>query len=149
MKRQLILTVLIIIVSIIIGFLSGKSCSNDIKVVKDRVVFRDTIIKEIKLPPLKIVKTKSVIKILRDTFIVTKPFVASLDTIAINDTVKMQYEFPENNFSLHVMRKPDSVKFEKLTVIESAIQEGLWWEKPAYFTGGALLGIIIGLIITK
>lgn len=149
MKRQLILTVLIIIVSIIIGFLSGKSCSNDIKVVKDRVVFRDTIIKEIKLPPLKIVKAKSVIKIVRDTVIETKPFVASLDTVAKDDTVKMQYEFPENNFSLQVMRKPDSIKFEKLTVIESTVQKSNWWEKPAYFTGGALLGIIIGLIITK
>ena len=149
MKRQLILTVTIIIVSIIIGFLAGKSCSNDIRIIKDREVIRDTIIKEIKLPPVKIVRAKPLIKIIRDTVIEIKPFFASLDTIANNDTVKMQYEYPENLLSLEVMRKPDSVQSEKLTLIDKTTYTGSWWEKPAYFTGGTLLGILIGLIITK
>ncbi|OGU40532.1 MAG: hypothetical protein A2X61_13660 [Ignavibacteria bacterium GWB2_35_12] len=149
MKKGQILIGIIIIASLFIGLFLGRNCTDKVRIVKDREVIRDTVIKEIKLPPVRIVKAKPVIKIIRDTVIETKPFVASLDTIAKDDTVKMQYEFPENYFSLEVMRKPDSVKFEKLTVIEKTTQDGNWWEKPSYFTGGALIGIIIGLIISK
>ena len=149
MKKEQILFAIIIAISFLTGLLTGNSCSDTVRIVKNREIIRDTIIKEIKLPPVRIVKAKPVIKIVRDTVIETKPFIASLDTIAINDTVKMQYEFPENYFSLQVMRKPDSVRLEKLTLIEKTMENGNWWEKPAYFTGGALLGLIIGLIITK
>ena len=149
MKKEQILFGIIIIASLFIGLLLGRNCSDKVRIVKDRQVIRDTIIKEIKLPPVKIVKAKPIIRIIRDTMIETKPFIASLDTIAKDDTVKMEYEFPENYFSLEVKRKPDSVRLEKLTVIEKTMENGNWWEKPAYFTGGALLGIIIGLIISK
>ncbi|MCL5990639.1 MAG: hypothetical protein M1419_00870 [Bacteroidetes bacterium] len=149
MKKEQILFGIIIIASLLFGLLFGRNCSDRVRVIKDREIIRDTIIKEIKLPPVKIVKAKPVIKIIRDTIIETKPFIAALDTIAKDDTVKIQYEFPENNLSLEVTRKPDSVRLEKLTVIETAIQDCNRWEKPAYFTGGTLLGIIIGLIITK
>jgi hypothetical protein len=149
MKKEQILFGIIIIASLFIGLILGRNCSDKVRIVKDRQVIRDTIIKEIKLPPVRIVKAKPIIKVIKDTVIETKPFIASLDTIAKYDTVKMQYEFPENYFSLEVMRKPDSVRLEKLTVIEKTTQDSNWWEKPAYFTGGALLGILIGLIITK
>ncbi|MBI5325033.1 MAG: hypothetical protein HZB41_07160 [Ignavibacteriae bacterium] len=149
MKQQLISTCLIIIVSIVIGFLAGNSCSDNVRVIRDREIIRDTIIKEIKFPPVKIVKAKPVIKFIRDTIIETKPFEAILDTIAKSDTVRLKYEFPENYFSLEVSRKPDSLLIENLTIIDKTTVNGNWWEKPAYFTGGTLIGIIIGLIISK
>lgn len=148
MNKEQILFGIIIIASLFVGLLLGRNCSDNVRIVKDREVIRDTIVKEIKLPPVRIVKAKPIIKIIRDTLIETKPFIALLDTIAKDDTVRMKYEFPENYFSLEVMRKPDSVRLEKLTIIEKTVN-GNCWEKPAYFTGGALLGIIIGLIITK
>lgn len=148
MKNQILFGI-IIIASLFIGFLAGRNCSGKVSVVQDRKVIRDTIIQEIKLPPLKIVNIKPLIKYIRDTIIESKPFIATLDTIAIDDTVKMQYEFPENIFSLEVARKPDSIRVEKLTVIDKTTDTGNWWEKPVYFTGGTLIGIIIGLIISK
>ncbi len=109
------------------------------------VVKFDTI--EIVMPVEKIViqKAKPRIKILRDTIIETKPFVAEVDTIVKSDTVSAKYIFPENLFELQISRKADTFRIPQFVVAKQDRKKD-WLDKIGTFIVGVSLGYLIAKI---
>lgn len=112
----------------------------------EQIIIRDTIIKTIPSKPIVINKVKTKIKYIKDTIITTKPFIAIIDTIYKTDTIKIEYEFPENLLSLRIYKQPDTTKIERITQINTSKQKSYWWEIPAYICSGALLGFLLSKI---
>ncbi len=104
---------------------------------------RDTVTREIRHNPL-IISAKPEIVYLRDTLILTPPFIAKVDTVLIRDTINASYIFPENLFSLELRRDADTLNFEQLRIIEQTPCRREWWETPALIISGAALGYLIG-----
>jgi hypothetical protein len=103
----------------------------------------DTIIifKEAKKISMDSVKLK--IKFIRDTVIITKPFIANIDTILKHDTISIAYHYPENFLSMKLTQKPDSTLIIKQ--IEYIEKKEEWWKQPALI----LSGIVIGFFLAK
>ncbi len=149
-KYSLGLALAALIAGLIIGFMLKKEHGFTIyKHMKDIITLHDTVVHVIKQEPLRLHKIKAKIEKKSDSVFETSPFVARLDTLTGKDTIKASYEFPANLFSLEVNRQPDSIKVEKLTKIETVKEEKPWWENAGWFTGGTVVGIIVGLIISK
>ena len=146
--------IIIIIVAIIIGFFisylfySGKDIIIE-KPVIVREIRIDTIIKLIKRKPIILKKAKADIIQKVDTLndSIVNPFIAMIDTIVFNDTVKAEFEYPENLFSLEIKHFPDSLIFEKIYIQQATDCKREWWEVPTYISSGAIVGIIIGLLV--
>lgn len=76
-----------------------------------------------------------------DTVIVTKPFIATIDTVYKTDTIQVSYLFPENEMSIAIKMATDTIYNQR---IETTIcKESKWWEAPAIATGGLIIGILI------
>ena len=108
-----------------------------------KTIAYDTVYKLVPAKPIIINKVRPKLVYIRDTIIQTKPFAASIDTVIQRDTVRAYYEFPVNLFSLDIRRHPDSLRIEKLTILQSVEKPRPWWETPAYIVGGILTGMII------
>ncbi len=109
----------------------------------ERIV-TDTVVKIIKRKPIIINKVKTKIIHTRDTVIITKPFVALLDTILRLDTVSAKFQYPENLFSVAIRSHQDSIKMESVTIYKTIERKSPWWEVPAYILGGVATGYLIG-----
>lgn len=137
-------TVLIgVIVILIVGlflwlFLPGKEMPQR---VVERIVI-DTVEKV--LPPkiISITKTRTKVQYIRDTIVCEKPFVASLDTTALGDTISAKFYFPEKEISLFVHTRPDSLRLPVL-FREKLERNGKWFERPLVFLSGVVLGWIL------
>jgi|DewCreStandDraft_4_1066084.scaffolds.fasta_scaffold02152_7 uncharacterized membrane protein len=114
--------------------------------VETKIVF-DTIFREIPSKPIILQKVKMQYEKVRDTIILTQPFIAKLDTIMDKDTVKAMYEYPENLLSLEIYKKPDSIMFQTITIYKEKSKSEEWWEKPVIFITGIASGFIISNII--
>jgi len=112
----------------------------------DRIV-RDTVVEVRQKEPLVIEKTKLKIVTQRDTIIRFKPFKASLDTILRTDSLKLEYLYPENIFSMAMRFRPDTVASESSMIFFHEEKKEGWWEIPAEISGGLAAGLIIGLLI--
>jgi hypothetical protein len=149
-KYSLGLALAPLIVGIILGFMLKKEHGFTIyKPVKEVITLHDTVVHVVTSKPVSIHRAKAKITKQSDSVLKANPFIASLDTLTNKDTIKASYEYPENLFSLEVNRKPDSIRVEKLTKIETIKEEKPWWENAGWFTGGTIVGIIVGLIISK
>ena len=102
---------------------------------------RDTILQVLPAEPIIIEKSIAKVKYIRDTIIQTQPFIAQLDTIIKYDTIRLGFQFPENYFSLDYRKHPDTLKTEIIT--QTVAKKPNWWEEPAYFIGGFIIGYII------
>ena len=91
----------------------------------------------------------------------TKSFIFRIDTIlktiyqnrVKTDTIKIEYSFPENIYSLGVHSKPDSI-FNEIKSITKTLQEKSLFEKFFenyiwYLISGIIIVIISYLIIIK
>ena len=107
-------------------------------------VIRDTVYEVVEAEPLVIEKVRT--KIIRrfDTVIKTRPFTAKLDTIVNRDSVRAEYDFPENLMSLDIRRGPDSLRLQNMTVFRTDPREEHWWETPAYVAGAVIIGYLLG-----
>ena len=110
----------------------------------EKEIKRDTVVKLKPQKPLIIYKTKMKLVKTSDSLIKTYPFVAKLDTMLQQDTIRANYEFPQNLFTLEIKRKPDSIKIETIEKIKTIADKKQWWEAPAYVLSGVLLGYLIG-----
>ena len=143
-------TILTVILAIAIGlslFFVGRCTKDPDRIVETKTeIVRDTIINIVQQPPIVIYKAKPVIEYQTDydTVIVTKPFIARVDTIIVRDTIHAEYTFPQNTFSMVLKRKPDSIFTYKEYVIKTEYMKEPWYEKPLYATGGLLLGYFLG-----
>lgn len=76
-----------------------------------------------------------------DTVIVTKPFIASADTVYKTDTIQVSYIYPENEMSIAIKMATDTIYNQRLEPV--ICKESKWWEAPAIATGGLIIGILI------
>ncbi|MFA6571227.1 MAG: hypothetical protein WCT77_08315 [Bacteroidota bacterium] len=140
------LVIFIIAYMIFSRFKSAEDSSTYTGITKTQIIY-DTIIKTIPSKPIIINKVKTKLVKVKDTVIQTEPFAASIDTIVNTDTIKALYEFPENLMSLRINKKPDSLLLQRITVFQPVEKKVDWWEKPALFLGGAIIGLTIGVAI--
>ncbi len=106
-------------------------------------IYRDTVYKVIKPEPIIIEKVKTKIRYLKDTVILTKPFIASLDTIVKHDTIKCYYTFPENLLSMHIARSQDTLITHTINFSQNTIKKSPWWYDPLLLFGGFVTGYTI------
>jgi len=118
-------------------------------VYKDSILFRDSVnIRTKVIPRFRDSIIYNPLTNINDTIIIaTKPFIAVLDTI-YKDTLKVSYSFPENTFDLRIKYKLDTLKVPEKTIIVEVEKPKTFFEKyvekPLYFTGGLLVGFLIG-----
>jgi hypothetical protein len=145
-------TILTLILALVIGlslFFVGRCTKDPEKIIETKTeIVRDTIINVVQQPPIVIYKAKPVIEYQtdHDTVIITRPFIAKVDTIIVRDTVHAEYVFPQNTFSMVLKRKADSVITFKEYIIKTEYLKDPWYEKPLWATGGILLGYMLGKV---
>ena len=107
----------------------------------DKVFYKtDTLIKILPQKVIEIKNAKPKIIYRHDTIIQTPPFFAIVDTIIEKDTLRAEFTFPENNFSLNYHSQSDSI----LTITNIVTKtETNWLERAAFLFGGIIFGIII------
>jgi len=123
-----------IVIGILLSILFFKPKT---QIIENERIIRDTILVD-KEPIMINTKPKIIYK--KDTILLTKPFTVKLDTIIKFDTVKVYYEYPENDLSIVVKRKPDTLITN--TIIITNFKE---IKRPLYIdilthTGTFLLG---------
>lgn len=135
--------ILVAFVTAVLVFVIIQTCRRN-SIERVEVVKYDTI--EIVKPVERIViqRAKPKIKILRDTIIETKPFIAELDTIVKSDTVSAKYTFPENIFEFQISRKADTFRIPKLVFAKQNRKED-WLDK----IGTLVVGVSLGYLIAK
>lgn len=132
-KYFIIIIILLIILSVYFGYNYNKN------ITYKYINKIDTII-TIKYDTVYFVK-KAKIKYIKDTIIMTKPFVANIDTNINNKIIKIDYSFPENTFKFN-MTQQDSIYLYKIKYIEENNDCFL-----IAFTSGILSGSIIYLLL--
>lgn len=126
---------------IFIGIIIFLSCQKENIQIKEKILVEtDTVVRLLPQKIIEIKQSKPKIIYLRDTILQTQPFTALLDTILLKDTVRAEYTFPENTFSVLLRSQSDSLLQITNTMTKT---ETLWYEKAAYLLGGILIGIII------
>ncbi|MGB9702507.1 MAG: hypothetical protein ACPL1A_07255 [Candidatus Kapaibacteriota bacterium] len=142
-KKNILIFILILLIAFLsfnkFDFLNIKT--NNLKYIPMQQIKTDTLIifKEGKKIVLDSVKMK--IKYVRDTVIITKPFVAKIDTLIKYDTISIVYHYPENLLSMKLSQKPDSTIIIKQ--IEYVQKEEEWWKQPALILSGAVIGYFL------
>lgn len=127
--------ILIAILAAVIGFgVSNQYCPQYKTVLRTDTI---TVIPE----PIIIESITPKLVYRSDTVIVTRPFTATIDTVFRTDTIRVRYDYPENEMQLAIRMATDTVYHQKIEVIEC--DETAWWETPAIATGGIIIGILI------
>lgn len=129
-----IIVVIIIIFSFYFGY--NYKQNNNIKYINKI----DTII-TVKYDTIYFVK-KAKVKYIKDTIIMTKPFIANIDTNYNNNIIKIDYSFPENTFKFN-MTQQDSVYLYKIKYLEDNKNDCAL----IAFASGILTGSIIYLLL--
>ncbi len=135
---------LIIIVFVsIIAFLSGYFI-NDNRSKNSHEIKIDTLFIEKPAEPIIVEKIKPKLIYSRDTIIQTQPFTAMIDTVIQRDTIRINYQFPENMLDLEIFPKPDSIEIRNIFITKEVEKKVEWWQMPAGILSGVVLGFLIG-----
>lgn len=133
------ISLIIILILLLLYFIYNKDVSGS-KEINYKI---DTIVKIVPQKEIKIVESRPRIRYIKDTIIITKPFVAQLDTIIQRDTVFALFHFPENTMSINVRTSTDSIRMPQIT-IEKTKYERNWYEIAVALGGGFIFGLILG-----
>ena len=169
--KSLIIAAALLIGGFIIG-VALHSCE-DSKPIETIIEKHDTIL-TISKPPIQIDKARTKIKYVTriiyvdsiqkytdtvfqpfvlDSYLVTKPFYALLDTIVGKDTIVARFLYPENQFSLFIYYGKDSIDFTWTDTTKIIEKKRTFWNKledgALWFLGGFVVGGGIGIAITK
>jgi hypothetical protein len=106
---------------------------------RERII-RDTIIK-INTPEPVIIKSKPEIIYRTDSVFIASPFIVTMDTVFIKDTIRLNYYYPENDLFLSFKKRSDTLRIPSITTVRTEKEK--WWLKPLVFVGGALSGYLI------
>lgn len=144
---EIILTILVIAV---IAFLIIDKKLNPITektTIKEVAVVKyDTVYSVERYEPTIINKATATFTITKkDTVIKTAPFIATLDTIVMRDTIKVDYSFPQNYFNLKYLRHLDSIRVINKETIKFEIvkvERPLWLDIVSHSGAGAVGGLI-------
>ncbi len=148
MNKYLISCITLVVVA---GMFFLGRCTSEKEIQYVTKVEKDTTEKIIEKPadPLELNKAKAKIVYIKeiDTLIVTKPFVASVDTIIRKDTVFVSYNLLDNTFDFHLKPHPDSLRIQTITITTEKLKETPWWETTLYALSGFAVGAIAGKIV--
>ena len=148
MKKKYISTFLIVLVLIIVILLLISVTYNFISYtsapIMKEIIKYDTIYKTVENEAIVIEKVKSRIEYIRDTLIITKPFIAIIDTVIKYDTIRLFYQYPENLFSMYVKQRADTIPLQIKTVLKTVQEKKKWYEPIIYFLGGVGVGAVLG-----
>lgn len=127
----------------ILVFIAGWSIRGNEQVIIEK---RDTVRLTVPQEPI-VIKAKPIIKYIKDTVILTKPFVAKLDTIYKHDTIKVSYEYPANVMDILMKKRPD-------TVIQYTLTREIYKQRSIYVDvlthlGATVVGLGIGWMLSK
>ena len=156
MQMSIVKIFIAAIISFIAGFvLSLMLLPEKETIIKEPIVVReiktDTLIKYVQKKHIVLREAKTKIIVLTDSLLncENKPFTAILDTIVDQDTIQVDFKYPDNLISLLIKQKPDSIYYEKVYLTNTVQGSKEWWETPALISGGALVGFIIGILVGK
>ncbi len=142
-KYKYIIGLALLLCIITLSFLLGSASKHCDKVITSTTK-RDTVVIVKQSEPIIIEKVKPKIIIKKDTLILTKPFVAIVDTIIRRDTLFAKYEFPQNSFDLLIRKKQESSIVQTIYITKEIVKDRPWWEASAYTLGGTIVGFLIG-----
>ncbi len=141
--------IIVILIGLVLAFLLGRHFTPPDVVVAyqtDTLTIIDTI--AVPSEPIIIEKAVPKIKYLKDTIIQTQPFIATLDTITRNDTIKASYQFPENYFDISIRKQPDTIRTKTIMVTntktETKVEKREWWLDVLTHLGAFGLGFLLG-----
>lgn len=89
------------------------------------------------------IKQKAKIKYIKDTLIITKPFLASIDTNINNKIIKIDYTYPDNVFKFNLTQQ-DTTIFYKIKYIDDDENNNCM---ILSITSGVLSGAVIYLLL--
>jgi hypothetical protein len=137
MNLRITLDILLIIAALILAYLlfDYKMNINSVEKIKIDTVYIDNT-----RQPIKLNKIKPKLIYQKDTTIITNPFKAVIDTVIKKDTIKIDYNYPENDLNLSVISEKDTLKFAQIS--KNDAKEISWYN----FLPPFLIGIILGLI---
>lgn len=148
MKIDYKVLIIIILIAIISGLISFNFIfdNNSVRQTKEVSQRTDTVFVDIPVKPLIIENMAAKITGKPGSEIKIQPFEASADTIVDNDTIKISYSFPENNFNLKIYPGADSLMIQRIFTETHSYLPKPWWENPLYLAIGILIGFIIGVL---
>lgn len=141
MNKYILTGILLILLGIFFGYLLFNN-SRVNNIIETQIKF-DTVYKEIANEPIIIEKIVAKTHYVRDTLIITQPFVAKADTIMQRDTIRLMYSFPENYFAMQYFPKPDTMLIPRQTIITTQQKKRTWWEIPVCVVSGAAVGWLL------
>ncbi|MGE5479669.1 MAG: hypothetical protein ACM3U1_04480 [Chloroflexota bacterium] len=111
-----------------------KRDTSYIERIRPRTVFN-------KIRPSKFIRSK-------DSAVAPARFSATLDTITNTDSITLSYTYPENEFTLGISPKPDTLPRERIILMpEERKEKSSGWLTAALGVGAAILGLLLGLAI--
>lgn len=137
----IILSLVCCFVGYLVGIIINRNSEQLVYVERMRV---DTLFQILEPEPLIIDRVKLKQVFIKDTIILTKPFIATLDTIIVRDTVKVEYFFPENLMSMAIYRSNDTLKTIRITETLKENTSTNWWETTLIGIATATLGYFVG-----
>lgn len=140
--KYVIIVIIILIYSILV-FIAGWSIRGNEQVIIEK---RDTVLLTVPQEPI-VIKAKPIIKYIKDTVILTKPFVAKLDTIYKHDTIKVSYEYPANIMDIIMKLRPDTVI--QYTITQERIKERSIYIDVLTHIGATAVGLGVGYTLGK
>ena len=141
--QNFILILIIVIISFLLGYFLNHQTKNQFNNYKEKILI-DTVYSEKPAKPIIIEKIKPKLIYRRDTIIQTLPFSAKIDTIIFRDTIKINYQFPENILDFAIYPKPDSIEFRNIYITKANEKKNDWWHTSAGILSGIFLGYLIG-----
>lgn len=143
----------LILLGLIIVLLDG-CCSFD----EQTRTKTDTVMVDIYQDTFRI-QTEPELIYLRDTIIRTQPFSFSIDTVIESssnyrnikkyDTVRADYNFPENLFNLTYHPQPDTVFKEREQKVITKHERLTLWDQLPIIISTAIIFLVIGFLIGK
>lgn len=135
-----LITVVLMIAAFYVGRLSAPA---KVEYYAQEIIKYDTTFIEKENPPIILEKVVPKIIYKSDTVIETRPFTASIDTVIVQDTIKVAYDFPENKMDIDIRLRPDSVIQRTVTITKFQYEKRAWWIDVLTHAGAFGIGYIL------
>jgi hypothetical protein len=132
-------------------YLKPCPCDGSKPVIQSLVDVRvDSVPYEVEIPKVMWRSIRSTDTVYRDTGRVytTPAFTAELDTTIDQDTAKVRFRWPEQEFDLYLSRPPSSVMLPQttITLTNTVYERRPWWMDVLTHVGAATVGYGVGTL---
>lgn len=112
----------------------------------ERRVERDTVVQmQIVRKPVVVARQKAQVAFVQDSVVRTQPFIARMDTVALGDTLSVEYRFPEHLMMAELRRRADTLQtvVVRERTVEVRLDRKRWWEELATHVVAAVVGYVV------